>query len=191
MYFYDVFISMCSPTLVFLTQSSCRPPQSPIHPSIHPLAPFILPSSSQPSSYLLAAERAASFIRHKLYDTKSKRLRRSFREVASEVWAFADDYAFFISGLLALFEASGDVAWLHWAMELQETQVGKEPSMKELQRMSFPSPLLLVSDVFPRCTSTIFIMLYYVALKALVFLSDSDPCAKPSVWLVLDVNLPS
>ena len=35
---------------------------------------------------------------------------------------FADDYAFLIQGLLDLYEASFDVGWLRWAVELQEIQ---------------------------------------------------------------------
>jgi uncharacterized protein YyaL (SSP411 family) len=37
------------------------------------------------------------------------------------VEGFADDYAFVIQGLLDLYEASFDVAWLRWAVEVQET----------------------------------------------------------------------
>ncbi|CAI5486922.1 unnamed protein product [Closterium sp. Naga37s-1] len=77
---------------------------------------------SPPSIYLACAERAATFVQSKLYDRDSGRLRRSFRESASEVWGFADDYAFLVASLLDLFEASGDSDWLAWAMELQETQ---------------------------------------------------------------------
>ena len=39
------------------------------------------------------------------------------------VEGFADDYAFLIAGLLDLFEASQEGAWLEWAWLLQEKMV--------------------------------------------------------------------
>ena len=71
--------------------------------------------------YLQAAERAAAFIRKELYDKGSKLLYRSFRKGRSNIEGFADDYAFVIQGLLDLYEASFDVGWLKFAIELQET----------------------------------------------------------------------
>ena len=47
---------------------------------------------------------------------------RNYREGRSAVEGFADDYAFVIQGLLDLYEASFDVRWLKFALELQETQ---------------------------------------------------------------------
>ncbi|MDQ2918568.1 MAG: thioredoxin domain-containing protein, partial [Verrucomicrobiota bacterium] len=72
--------------------------------------------------YLKAAERAAEFMREHLFDAKSKTLVRNFREGRSEVEGFADDYAFVIQGLLDLYEASFDVGWLKFAIELQATR---------------------------------------------------------------------
>jgi uncharacterized protein len=72
--------------------------------------------------YLESATRAARFLRANLYDEKSKLLFRSYRQGRGEVEGFADDYAFVIQGLLDLYEASFDVEWLKWAVELQETQ---------------------------------------------------------------------
>jgi hypothetical protein len=72
--------------------------------------------------YLEAARRAATFLRAQLYDPSRKVLFRNYREGRSAVEGFADDYAFLIQGLLDLYEASFDVGWLRFAVELQETQ---------------------------------------------------------------------
>ncbi len=70
--------------------------------------------------YLAAAAKAAGFLRGNL--TKDGRLPRSFRGEPGRVLGFADDYAFLIQGLIDLYEAGADIAWLQWATELQETQ---------------------------------------------------------------------
>jgi uncharacterized protein YyaL (SSP411 family) len=72
--------------------------------------------------YLEAATRAANFVRTDLYDPKSKLLFRSYREGRGNVEGFADDYAFVIQALLDLYEASFDIQWLKFALELQQTQ---------------------------------------------------------------------
>jgi uncharacterized protein YyaL (SSP411 family) len=72
--------------------------------------------------YLEAATRAATFVREELYNAARKVLVRNYREGPSEVEGFADDYAFVIQGLLDLYEASFDIRWLQFAIELQETQ---------------------------------------------------------------------
>jgi uncharacterized protein YyaL (SSP411 family) len=72
--------------------------------------------------YLEAATRAAKFVRAELFDESRHLLFRNYREGRSDVEGFADDYAFLIQGLLDLYEASFDFAWLVWACELQEIQ---------------------------------------------------------------------
>ncbi len=72
--------------------------------------------------YIEAATRAAKFLRSNLYDDKSKLLFRNYRDGRSQVEGFADDYAFVIQGLLDLYEASFDIEWLKFALQLQETQ---------------------------------------------------------------------
>ena len=67
--------------------------------------------------YLAAAQRSAKFIRENLW--RDGALIRSFRHGPSNVAAFADDYAALIAGLLDLYEADFDTAWLQWAVELQ------------------------------------------------------------------------
>ena len=68
--------------------------------------------------YREAAERAASFVRDELYDGTT--LYRSYRNGRSDIEAFADDHAFVIQGLLDLYEASFDVRWLKFAVQLQQ-----------------------------------------------------------------------
>jgi uncharacterized protein YyaL (SSP411 family) len=72
--------------------------------------------------YLEIATRSANFVRAKLYDPSRKILYRSYREGRSNIEGFADDYAMVIQGLLDLYEASFDVEWLKFAIQLQEIQ---------------------------------------------------------------------
>ena len=70
--------------------------------------------------YLKAANDAAVFARTGL--ARDGGLVRCYRQGASEVGGFADDYAFLIQGLLDLYEASFNACDLRWAMELQAKQ---------------------------------------------------------------------
>src|SRR6184192_1212207 len=72
--------------------------------------------------YLEIATRAAKFLRTNLYGEKSKLLYRNYHCGRSDIEGFADDYAFVIQSLLDLYEASFDVEWLKFAIQLQETQ---------------------------------------------------------------------
>ena len=54
------------------------------------------------TNYLESATRAAEFVRDKLYDAKAHTLRRSYRGGPAEIGGFAEDYAFYIQGLLDL-----------------------------------------------------------------------------------------
>jgi uncharacterized protein YyaL (SSP411 family) len=72
-------------------------------------------------SYLGLAQRAARFIREHLFDATTGVLLRSFRQGPSTIHGFATDYAFLISGLLDLYAADFDLAWLTWARQLQDT----------------------------------------------------------------------
>jgi uncharacterized protein len=72
------------------------------------------------SGYLRTAERAAQFVQRKLYLKNG--LRRSYRDGESRIDGFADDYAFFIQGLLDLYETSFNTRWLELATTLQERQ---------------------------------------------------------------------
>jgi uncharacterized protein len=72
--------------------------------------------------YLETGTRAAEFLRANLYDKSRKILFRNYREGRSDIEGFADDYAFVIQGLIDLYEASFNIEWLKFAVELQETQ---------------------------------------------------------------------
>ena len=73
--------------------------------------------------YLSAAEKSAKFIQKHLYNLKSKQLFRRWRQSESKVPGMASDYAFLIQGLIDLYEADFNPAWLDWAMELADEQI--------------------------------------------------------------------
>jgi uncharacterized protein YyaL (SSP411 family) len=73
-------------------------------------------------SYLRAAQRAAVFVRDHLWQPGSETLLRRFRDGHSAIDGYAEDYAYLIFGLLELFQADGDPAWLEWAITLQLRQ---------------------------------------------------------------------
>jgi uncharacterized protein YyaL (SSP411 family) len=72
--------------------------------------------------HLQSATRAATFIRGRMWDPAAKRLLRRYRQGNAAIDGYAEDYAFLIFGLIELFQASGDAAWLSWARELQARQ---------------------------------------------------------------------
>jgi uncharacterized protein YyaL (SSP411 family) len=73
--------------------------------------------------YLQAAEKAAEFIKSNLYDTNTNILKRVFLEGPGDTDAFSDDYAFLISGLIELYQATFNSEYLRWADSLQQTQI--------------------------------------------------------------------
>ena len=70
-----------------------------------------------------AAVRAAGFVLDRLYDAGRGRLLRRFREGESRIEGGLDDYAFFVAGLIDLFESTGSGRWLATAVRLAEEQV--------------------------------------------------------------------
>ncbi|KAJ2895732.1 hypothetical protein MKZ38_006204 [Zalerion maritima] len=72
---------------------------------------------------LSAASRAAALIKEKMWDAGHKTLYRIYGNEREEIKGFAEDYAFLIDGLIHLYEATGEVKWLRWADELQESQI--------------------------------------------------------------------
>ena len=75
----------------------------------------------QQNEFIASAEKAARFIRLQMSALSSGELRRSWRSGRVMEGAFAEDYAFLIQGLLDLYEATFEIEWLKWAVELQAT----------------------------------------------------------------------
>lgn len=75
------------------------------------------------SRYLMAASRAARFIRARLYESGSGMLFRRYRDQEAGLAGQLDDYAFLVNGLIDLYEASFDIAWLQLAIALMEKQI--------------------------------------------------------------------
>lgn len=80
-----------------------------------------LQSDPDAASLLSLAKGAANFLRGSLYEAPLQKLRRSWCEGVPGAWGTASDYACVIRGLLDLQEATGDVGWLRWAVDLQES----------------------------------------------------------------------
>jgi uncharacterized protein YyaL (SSP411 family) len=70
-------------------------------------------------AYLERATRCAGFL-HQHLSTDGKNLRRSWRNDVADDLAFAPDYALLIQGLLDLYEATFQIRWLQWAVDLQQ-----------------------------------------------------------------------
>ena len=73
--------------------------------------------------YAEAARQAAQFVARVLYDSRSKTLHRRYRDGETKFEAQLDDFAFYIQGLIDLYEATFDIEWLKLALELHGTQV--------------------------------------------------------------------
>ncbi len=73
-------------------------------------------------AYLESSQRAAQFLKSKLYDPKTHELYRRWREGDRQARGIADDYAFLTQGLIDLYEADFNPEWLDWAIELTEAQ---------------------------------------------------------------------
>ncbi|MFM1851109.1 MAG: hypothetical protein RIS54_793 [Verrucomicrobiota bacterium] len=71
------------------------------------------------AAWLEAAVTAAEFVRRELHDEATGQLFRHYCGGRGTSAAFAEDYAYFIAGLLDLYEATWDDQWLQWADRLQ------------------------------------------------------------------------
>ena len=68
--------------------------------------------------YLQQAEKSAQFILDNMI--KKNQLYRSWKEGEAYILAYLDDYAFFISALIDLFEWTGNIKWLKEAIKLDQ-----------------------------------------------------------------------
>ena len=84
--------------------------------------------------YIEVATKAAGYIRQHVWKNGELKRRCMDGEVAHH--AVLDDYAYLISGLLSLFEATGDGDWIAWAMQLADVL---ERDFKELDGAFFQS----------------------------------------------------
>ena len=82
----------------------------------------VLPHRESADLYRTAARRAAGFIRERLWQSGEERLLRRYRDGDAAIDAYAEDYAYLVWGLLELFQATGEVEWLEWALTLQRRQ---------------------------------------------------------------------
>ncbi len=80
-------------------------------------AKILGPDSQRELDYITIAQEAADFILGKM--RVDGRLLRSFQGGKAHLSAYVDDYAFFISGLLDLHLATGEMRWLKSAIDLQ------------------------------------------------------------------------
>ncbi|MFQ5560905.1 MAG: thioredoxin domain-containing protein, partial [Nitrospinota bacterium] len=76
----------------------------------------------QKEEYLQVAKEAAGFLSEKLYDSEKKVLLRRYRKGEARFEAHLQDYAFFVQGLIDLYEASFDISWLELAITLTKNQ---------------------------------------------------------------------
>jgi hypothetical protein len=74
-------------------------------------------------SYLEDAERAGRFLLAKLANPATGKMFRRYRDGEAKFDACLTDYAFFIQGLLDLYEASFQIEWMQKAMKLMEYQI--------------------------------------------------------------------
>ena len=74
------------------------------------------------SACLEAAVSAVDFIKKELFDLRTKTLYRVYREGPGSTPGLCDDYAFFIQGLIDLYEATFDDSYLEFADLLQKRQ---------------------------------------------------------------------
>ncbi|MCH8276185.1 MAG: thioredoxin domain-containing protein [Bacteroidetes bacterium] len=58
-----------------------------------------------------------------MYEQDGRKLLRRYRDGEAGLPAQLDDYAFLAAGLIDLYESTGEVNWLRWAIDLTESQL--------------------------------------------------------------------
>ncbi|MCI0412682.1 thioredoxin domain-containing protein [bacterium] len=76
----------------------------------------------QDEQYRKGAEVAAQFILDRLYDPKKNELLHRYRDGEARFDAHLEDYAYFVQGLLDLYESTFNIHWLKTAIALTEDQ---------------------------------------------------------------------
>jgi uncharacterized protein YyaL (SSP411 family) len=82
----------------------------------------VLVGSPRRDEWEAVALAAAEAVHAHLWRPSERRLLRRYRDGEAAVDAFAEDYAFLTFGLVELFQATGDVRWLDWALALADVQ---------------------------------------------------------------------
>ncbi len=82
----------------------------------------VLVDSPQRDTWRQAAVEAARWIRKELWRPAESRLFRRYRDGQAAIDGFCEDYACLVWGLVELFQATGDLDWLDWALELTRIQ---------------------------------------------------------------------
>jgi hypothetical protein len=82
----------------------------------------VLVDSPRREVWRQAAVEAAGWIRRHLWRPDERRLLRRFRDGEAAIEGFCEDYAYLGWGLIELFQATGEVDWLEWALDLTAVQ---------------------------------------------------------------------
>ena len=97
------------------------------------------------SSWLVAATKAAEFVRHSgMWDSKFGIL---WRVYGGTTRGLADDYAAIVQGTLELYEATLEESWLQWADEVMAAQI-RDFTAPEGGFYTAPNPSGTISDLF-------------------------------------------
>jgi uncharacterized protein len=82
----------------------------------------VLVDSPERARWEDAARRAAVAVRAHLWRATERRLLRRYRDGESAIDGFCEDYACVAFGLIELFQATGEIEWLDWALDLTAQQ---------------------------------------------------------------------